>query len=216
MFLFLFLFCFFSFLKESSGGFTRVAAPSIMEYAQAIVQIIQKMGWQTLGLVVSATYEGNVFADAVKQLAWEKKWRVCTTLWIQGDETLEELSMGLRNVTQAKSDVIIGHIRERFNDDIFWTIQNLQAIDNSSAWLVSDITTCGILDMNSIPAGVIQVSGKSPEMGHDFELYVNVLYDSFVMIESAFKSTGAELSNELRRGYSSAQKYKLLQGGAVK
>ena len=203
-------------LKESSGGFTRVAAPSVIEYAQTMVNVIQKMGWQTLSLVVSATYEGHVFADAVKKLAWEKKWPVFKTLWIQDDETLEELSMGLRNVTRAESDVIIGHIRERFNVDIFRIIQDLQAIDNSTAWLVSDVTTYGILDLNSIPAGMIQVSRKSPEMGHDYDLYVNVLYDSFVMIESAFKSSVAELSDEIRRGNSSAETYKLLQELAVK
>jgi len=183
-----------------------------------MVNVIQKMAWQTLSLVVSATYEGHVFANAVKQLAWEKKWRVFITLWIQGDETVEELSMGLRNVTRAKSDVVIGHIREleRFNDDIFRTIQDLQGFDDSSAWLVSDVTTSGILDLNLIPAGLIQVSGKSPEMGHDYELYVNVLFDSFVMIESAFKSSVAELNDDLRRDNSSAEKNKLLQGLAVK
>lgn len=181
-----------------------------------MVNVIQKMGWQTLSLVVSATYEGHVFTDAVKQLAWGKKWRVFITLWIQGGETLEELSIGLRNVNRAKPDVIIGHIRERFNDDIFWTIQDLQAIDNSSAWLISDITTCGILDLDSIPAGMIQVSSRSPEIGHDYDLYVSALYDSFVMIESAFKSSVGELSDELSRGNSSAETYKLLQGLAVK
>ena len=181
-----------------------------------MVNVIQKMGWLTLSLVVSATNEGRVFADAVKQLAWEKKWRIFTTLWIQGDETVEELSTGLRNVTRAKSDVIIGHIRERSNDDIFRTIQDLQAIDNSNAWLVSDVTTCGILDLNLIPAGMIQVSTKSPDMGHDYEMYVNVLYDSFVMIESAFKRSASELSDDLRRVNSSAEQYNLLQGLAVK
>ena len=181
-----------------------------------MVNVIQKMGWLTLSLVVSVTNEGRVFADAVKQLAREKKWRVFTTLWIQGDETVEELSMGLRNVTRTKSDVIIGHIRERSNDDIFRTIQDLQSIDNSSAWLVSDVTTSGILDLNLVPAGMTRVSAKSPEMGHDYELYANVLYDSFVMIESAFKRSVADLGDEIRRGNSSAEKQKLLQGLAVK
>ena len=195
-----------------------MAAPSIMEYAQAMVQIMQKMGWQTLSLVVSTTYEGHVFADAIRHLALDKKWAVLSTLWIQGEENLEELSMKLENATQAKPDVIIGHIRERlnFNDNIFRTIQNLQAVENSSAWLVSDVTAYGVQDINSIPAGVIQVSGKSPEIGHDFELYVNVLYDSFVMFESAFTSSVAELSGELIQSYSTAEKYKLLQRKAVK
>lgn len=181
-----------------------------------MVNVIQKMGWLNLSLVVSASKEGCVFADAVKQLAREKKWRVFTTMWIQGDETVEELSMGLRNVTRTKSDVIIGHIRERSNEDIFRTIQDLQAIDNNSAWLVSDVTTRGILDLNLIPAGMLRISAKSPEMGHDYELYVNVLYDSFVMIESAFKKSVAELSGDLRREDSSVEKNKLLQGLAVK
>ncbi|KAL9978811.1 hypothetical protein ACROYT_G016377 [Oculina patagonica] len=206
----------FPITQESSGGFTRVAAPSIIEYAQAMIKIIQKMGWQTISLVVSATYEGHVFADAITDLAFDKKWRVLSTLWIQGHEHLDELSARLQNVTQAKPDVIIGHIRERHNDNIFRSIQNLKAIDNSSAWLVSDVTAYGVQDINSIPAGVIQVSGKSPEIGHDYELYINVLFDSFVMFESAFRSSVADLSGELRQGYSSAEKYKLLQREAVK
>lgn len=183
-----------------------------------MVNVIQKMGWKSLSLVVSATYEGHVFADAVKQLAWQRKWRVFLTLWIQGDETDKELSMGLRNITGAKSDVIIGHIRESesFNNDVFRTIKEIQANGDSSAWLVSDVTTCWILDLSLIPAGMIKVSGRLPEMGHDYELYVNVLFDSFVMIESAFKSSVAELTDALRRDNFSTEKNKLLQGLAVK
>lgn len=187
-----------------------------MEYAQAMVKIIQKMGWRTLSLVVSTTYEGHVFADAIRHLALENKWRVLSLLWIHGHESLEELSKEMQNVTRAKSDVIIGHIREKLNDNFFRTINNLQATDNGSAWLVSDVTAYGIQDINSIPAGVIQVSVKSPEIGHDFELYINVLYDALVMFESAFKSAAADLSGELRLGNSSAENYELLQRETVK
>ena len=187
-----------------------------MEYAQAMVKIIQKMGWQTLSLVVSATYEGHVFADAIRHLALDNKWRVLSSLWIHGHESLEELSTEMQNVTRAKPDVIVGHIREKHNDNVFRTIHNLQVIDNGSAWLVSDVTAHGIQDINSIPAGVIQVSGKSPEIGHDFELYINVLYDAFVMFESAFKSVAEDLSGELRQRNSSAEKYELLQRETVK
>ena len=187
-----------------------------MEYAQAMVKIIQKMGWQTLSLVVSATYEGHVFADAIRHLALDNKWRVLSSLWIHGHESLEELSTEMQNVTRAKPDVIVGHIREKHNDNLFRTVQNFQAIDKSSAWLVSDVTVYGVHDIYSIPVGVIQVSGKSPEIEHDFELYINVLYNAFVMFESAFKSSVAHLDGELRQGNPSAEKYKLLQRETAK
>ena len=208
--------CSFVFQKESSGGFTRVAAPSIIEYAQAMVKITQKMGWQTLSLIISATYEGHVFADTLKRLALEKKWLVLSTLWIRGDESLQEISTGLLNVMSTKSDVIIGHIRERSNDDIFLTIQKLQAIENGSAWLVTDVTTYGVLDINSIPAGLVKISCKLPDMRHDYDVYINALYDSFVMFESAFKSSVEEHSNELRQVHSTTGKYKLLRRAAMK
>ncbi|XP_022790062.1 glutamate [NMDA] receptor subunit 1-like [Stylophora pistillata] len=205
----------FPITQESSGGFTRVAAPSIIEYAQVMVKITEKMGWQTLSLVISATHEGLVFADALKHLAQEKKWRVLTSLWIQGVESLQELKMGLLNVMSTKSDVIIGHVREKSNDDIFWTIQKLQAIENSSAWLVTKPTTYGVLNLSSIPSGLTQVSCKLPEMGHDYELYLKALYDSFVMFESAFKSSVRAINSVQKQVVNTSEKYKLLRRTAM-
>ena len=186
-----------------------------MEYAQVMVKITEKMGWRTLSLVTSATYEGYVFADALKRLAQEKKWRVLTSLWIQEDESLQEITTGLLRVMSAKSDVIIGHVREKSNDNIFWTIQKLQAIENSSVWLVTRPTTYGVQNISSIPTGLTQISCKLPEVGHDYELYVKALYDSFVMFESAFKISVRTINNEQKQVLNTSEKYKFLRRTAM-
>lgn len=196
--------------KESSGaiGFTRVAAPSVVGYAQAMVKIIQKLGWQSLTIVVSTTYDGKIFADAMNYLASKEKWIVSSTLWIE-DESLNEIEAVVRNVIQSKPDVVIGHIRQRSNEKLFRAILDLQAV--SSAWLLSDVSTYGVRNMSSIPSGVIMVSAKTPEMGHDYELYINALYDSFVLFESAFKRSLVDLDTNDRQRYLSSGKSKCLR-----
>ena len=196
--------------KESSGaiGFTRVAAPSVVGYAQAMVKIIEKIGWQKLTIVVSTTYDGKVFADAMNYLALKEKWIVLSTLWI-GDESLNEIAAVVRNITQSKPDVVIGHIRQRSNEKLFQAILDLQAV--SSAWLLTDVSTYGVRNLSSIPSGVIMVSAKTPEMGHDYELYVNALYDSFVLFESAFKRSLEDLGTNDRQRYLSSGNSKCLQ-----
>lgn len=204
--------------KESSyaGGFTRVAAPSVVEYAQAMVKILQKMGWRRLAILVSTTHDGKIFSDAMNYLALKEKWIVTSTLRIAGEEGWNEISTVIQNVIQSKPDVIIGHIRQRSNDDIFWTIQNLQALKNGSVWLVSDVTTYGIRNLSSIPPGVLMVSAKSPEIGHDYELYINTLYDSFVLFESVFNKSITDLGKYERQSYSTLGKSKCLQINAMK
>ena len=196
--------------KESSGaiGFTRVAAPSVVGYAQAMVKIIQKIGWQSLTIVVSTTYDGKIFADAMNYLASKEKWIVLSTLWI-GDENLNEITAVVRDVIQTKPDVVIGHIRQKSNEELFRAILDLQAV--SSAWLLSDVSTYGVRNLSSIPSGVTMVSAKTQEMGHDYELYINALHDSFVLFESAFKSSLADLGTNDRQRCLSSGKCKCLQ-----
>ena len=108
-----------------------------------MMMILKKMGWQSLSMVVSTTYDGKQFADAVTYFALKEKWTIVKIFWIEGDENLDEISTGIRDVLQSKPDVIIGHIRQRFNDDIFRTIGKLQVVQNSSAWLIDDVTSYG-------------------------------------------------------------------------
>jgi len=181
-----------------------------------MVKILQKMGWQSLCLVVSTTQDGKIFAEAMNSLALKEKWTVLSILWIDGDEDLSEISTGIQNVVQRNPDVIIGHFRQRLKDNIFWTIQKLQAFKNSSAWLLSDVTIYGLRNISTVPSGVVMVSAKSHEIGHDYELYVNALYDSFAMFESAFERAFADLSKDERQNCSTSGKSERLQRTAMK
>lgn len=177
-------------------GLARVAAPSVIQYAQTMMAISKKMGWQTLSLVASTTYDGKQLVDAVNELCVQEKWIVRTIFWIDGDETFDEIYRGIKNVMESKPEVIIVHIRQRSNEDIFRAIDNLCGIYNNSAWLISDVTSYSARNISSIPPGVIMVKAKEPEIGHDYEQYINALYDSFALFETVFKRSLVSLGKD--------------------
>lgn len=176
-----------------------------------MVQMMHKMGWESLCLVVSSTYDGKIFADAMKNLASREKLILVSTVWINGVENLTETRRDLQNVIAKKADVLIMHLRLSRNDmnEIFQMISELRYLQNSSFWLVSDVTIHGVRSLNSLPAGIIMIRARSPEMGHDPELYINALYDSFVLFESAFKRSLQVLGEKKTKGNFSSAKWKL-------
>ena len=157
----------------------------MIQYGVAMVTIIQKMGWRSFCLIVTADYEGKVFVDAMRQFSKRERWHLLKTLWI-GDEAME--TPNLKKILDLKPDVIVGHIRRNPIDDIFWIIQKLQSTEKSSAWLVTDVTTYRIRHIRSLPAGLIKVGLKTPEIGHDIKFYINALYDALLLFEAAFES----------------------------
>ena len=161
-----------------------------------MMAISKKMGWQTLSLVASTTYDGKQLVDAVNELCVQEKWIVRTIFWIDGDETFDEIYRGIKNVMESKPEVIIVHIRQRSNEDIFRAIDNLCGIYNNSAWLISDVTSYSARNISSIPPGVIMVKAKEPEIGHDYEQYINALYDSFALFETVFKRSLVSLGKD--------------------
>lgn len=204
--------------QESSHawGLARVAAPSVIQYAQTMMAISKKMGWQTLSLVASTTYDGKKFVDAVNELSVLEKWIVRTIFWIEGDETFDEIYRGVKNVMESKPGVIIGHIRQRSNEEIFRAIGNLCGIYNNSAWLISDVTSYSTRNISLIPPGVIMVKAKEPEIGHDYEQYINALYDSFALFETAFKRSLASLRRDGTQTFLASGMSKCLQINVMK
>lgn len=181
-----------------------------------MAKIMKKMGWQSLSIVISTTYDGKRFADAMKSIASKEKWVVLSTFWIVGDEHFNQIATVVHDIIESKSDVVIAHIRQRSNDEIFRTIQLFRSVQNRSAWLFSDASLYSLRNLSSVPSGVVKIGTKSPEMGQDYQLYINALYDSFVLFENAFKKSFEGLSKGERNQYSPAVKYERLQEKATK
>ena len=174
-----------------------------------MIEMMHKMGWQSLCLVVSSTYDGKIFADAIKNLASREKLTLVSTVWINGEENLTETRRDLRNVIADKADVLITHLGLSTYDmnEIFQMISELRYLQNSRFWLVSDATIHGVRSLSSLPSGIVMISARSPEMRHDPELYINALYDSFVLFESAFKRTLHVLGEEKTKDTFSSVKW---------
>ncbi|XP_068706012.1 glutamate receptor ionotropic, NMDA 1-like [Montipora foliosa] len=208
----------FPITQESSiaSGLARVAAPSVIDYAHAVAKIMHKMGWQTFCLLVSTTYDGKIFADTMNYLAFKEKWIVASTVWSNGVENLTETRRDIQNVIEKKIDVVVTHLRLTTNDKIFQIIQDLQSVQNSSAWLVSDVSIYGVRNLSTVPSGVTMIGTRSPEVVHDSELYINVLYDSFVLFESAYKRSFKDLGKEDSIGNLSSSQWNGLQQRAMR
>ncbi|XP_068706069.1 glutamate receptor ionotropic, NMDA 1-like isoform X2 [Montipora foliosa] len=208
----------FPITQESSiaSGLARIAAPSVIDYAHAVAKIMHKMGWQTFCLLVSTTYDGKIFADTMNYLAFKEKWIVASTVWSNEVENLTETRRDIQNVIEKKTDVVITHLRLTTNDKIFQIIQDLQSVQNSSAWLVSDVSIYGVRTLSTVPSGVTMIGTRSPEVVHDSELYINVLYDSFVLFESAYKRSFKDLGKEDSIGNLSSFQWNGLQQRAIR
>lgn len=178
-----------------------------------MIEMMHKMGWQSLCLVVSSTYDGKIFADAMKNLASREKLTLVSTVWINGVENLTETRRDLRNVIAKKADVLITHLGLSTYDmnEIFQMISELRYLQNSRFWLVSDATIHGVRSLTSLPSGIIMISARSPEMRLDPELYINALYDSFVLFESAFKRSLQVLGEEKKKDNFSSVKWNSLR-----
>ena len=103
-------------------------------------------------------------------------------------------------------------IRDRYDmNEIFQMISELRYLQKSRFWLVSDVTIHGVRSLTSLPPGIIMISARSPEMRHDPELYINALYDSFVLFESGFKRSLQVLGEEKKKDNFSSVKWNSLR-----
>lgn len=151
----------------------------MLHYAWAFRDMVQKMGWRRLSLVVSADFEGKVLADAIFQFSKKEKWNIQRTVWLSRLENASELKTAIKKIMTNESDAVIGHIRDSHNDDFFRLVQFLGVNQSKASWLLTDITTNGASDSTVLPSGFVTISPwRSPE--HDF--MEHALYDTFELI----------------------------------
>lgn len=145
---------------------------------------MKKMGWRTLSLVLSADYEGKVFADEMIEYSKKEKWGIFHTVRISRTwENRTELNSMLKKIMTNDSDVVIVHVRDSHNDELFQLVEKLGVNQLQASWLLTDITTRGVSDVN-LPVGFVRISPRSsPE--HDFMRHA--LYDAFHLIEMSAK-----------------------------
>lgn len=159
----------------------------MIHYACALRDIVQKMGWRTLSLVVSADYEGQVLADAILEYSKKEKWNILRIVWLSSRENATELKTAIKltMTNDSDSDAVIVHVRDSHNDDFFRLVQILGVNQSKASWLLTDITTFGVSDSTVLPIGFVTISPwRSPE--HDF--MEHALYDAFDLIALSVNS----------------------------
>lgn len=145
--------------------------------------VVKKMAWRTISLVLSADYEGKVFAEEMKRYSREEKWDIVHTVWIlksQGNGT------DLNSMMAGDCDVIIVHVRDSPNDDLFRLVKILGVNHFKGPWLLTDITTLEVSSTDDLPSGFVRIS---PRSNSEFQITEHALYDAFQLIE--LSSTGA-------------------------
>lgn len=179
--------------QENHADFARVASPSMLDYACAFRDIVQKMGWRRLSLVVSADFEGKVLADAIFKFSKKEKWNIQRTVWLSRLENASELKTAIKQIMTNESDAVIVHIRDSHNDDFFRLVQFLGVNQSKASWLLTDITTHGASDRTVLPSGFVTISPwGSPE--HDF--MEHALYDTFELIALSINCASNPSSRE--------------------
>ena len=159
----------------------------MIHYACALRDMVRKMGWRRLSLVVSADYEGKVLTDAIIEYSKTEKWDIQRTIWLSRGENATELKTAIKPTMTSDndSDAVIVHIRDSHNDDFFRLVQFLGVNQSKASWLLTDITTYGVSDSTVMPTGFVTISlWRSPE--HDF--MEHALYDTFELIALSINS----------------------------
>ena len=84
-------------------------------YASVIKNLMNKMGWRTLSLVLSADYDGTVLAGEIIEYSKKAKWDILHTVWVlRSWENGTELESAFKEMTN-ESDVVIVHMCDSHN-----------------------------------------------------------------------------------------------------
>ena len=148
-------------------------------YASVIKDLINKMGWRTLSLVLSADYEGTVLAGEIIEHSKKAKWDILHTVWVlRSWENGTELECAFNEIMTNESHVVIVHMCDSHNDEVFQLLGNLDVKKTRSSWLLTDITTFGVSVVN-LPAGFVRITPWTTP-NHDY--MVHALYDAVSLI----------------------------------
>ena len=170
---------------------------------------MKKIGWRTLSFVLSADYEGKILADELIEYSKKEKWDIFHTVWISRTwENRTELESMLKQIMTNDSDVVIVHVRDSHNDELFQLVEKLGVNQLQASWLLTDITTRGVSDVN-LPVGFLRISPWRSRPEHEFMRHA--LYDAFYLIE--LSAAGAvKVSRDSKKLLQSRNKdYKAMQ-----
>ena len=159
----------------------------MLHYARAMQDMVKKMGWRTISLVLSADYESKVFADAICEYSGKEKWDILHTVWLlKSRRNSTELKSMIKVVMTNDSDVVIVHVSDCHNDELFRLVKKLGVNQLKAPWLLTDITTSGVLRVKDLPVGFVRIS---PWRNPTHEFIKHALYDAIHLI--ALSATSA-------------------------
>ena len=182
-----------------------MAIPSATHYACATRDLLRKMGWRSLQLVLCIDYFGKALADIMFEFSREEKWKMWETAWLTGNENSTELESILKQILSNESDVVFFHINNAGGNDLFQLTQVLRAPQTKTAWLLTDVTAHGVTNPELLPSGVIAIA---PRQLLQPDLLGNILYDAIFLLESSFEMAAntAQEEREWKKYTADAQK----------
>ena len=165
-------------------------------YACAVRDVVKKMGWRTISLVLSADYESKVFEEEMIKYSREEKWDILHTVWIlKSPENRTELKDMIKQMITGNFDAVVVHVRDSYyNDDMFQLVKSEGVNHFKGAWLLTDITTSQVSNISYLPDGFAKISPRT-----DLGLGVteHALCDAFHLIElSATRAIKMSRDNE--------------------
>lgn len=164
-------------------------------YACAIRDVVKKMGWRTISLVLSADYEGKVFEEEMIKYSREEKWDILHTVWmLKSSENRAELKDMIKQMITDDFDAVVVHVRDSYNDDMFRMAKSQGVNHFNGVWLLTDITTSQVSNISYFPDGFVKIS---PWRDLGLDVTEHALCDAFRLIElSAARAIKMSHENE--------------------
>ena len=146
---------------------------------------MKKIERRSLCLILSADSDGEALAVSMARVAKDEKWFIIKIFWLV-DKGMLSLEDEIASIISARSDVVVVHSREKDNEPLFRLIKNFNATD--TVWILTDITECGVSDLDVFPTGLIKISARKREANLDDSLYSDAIYDALAIFQAAFET----------------------------
>ena len=185
---------FYYYLQESMAVFSRTASPSVYHYVTSAWRIITKHRWHTICLIVSASFEGMIFAEQIKKFALKEKWNIRKIIWLMEDTKINETMEEINNaITNNNTETIVMHSRSGNEERLFKLIQELGIDKYKTVWIITDITTQFVNELSNLPQGLLKISLRRPTRCHDYGIYDDALRDIMLLFQLSFEESLREL-----------------------
>ena len=174
--------------------FSRTASASVYHYVTSAWRIITKHRWHSICLIVSASFEGMIFAEQMKKFALKEKWNIRKIIWLMEDTNINETMKEINNaITNNNTEAIVMHSRSGNEERLFKLIQELGIDKYKTVWIITDITTQFVNELSNLPQGLLKISLRRPTLCHDYGIYDDALHDIMLLFQLSFEESLREL-----------------------